>query len=272
MTPPARTNAAIAYDGGHDLLVLFGGTGTDGHPMTDTWTFDGQRWSPRALSDSPGAGTAGQMTFDAASGKVVLFDGQTWLWDGDRWTRAQPVHQPPRAGTLSYDPSLGVVVLLAPGAGTHTWGWNGSDWFLINEATTNPGPLEGMAYDVRGARLLGVGGGTWAFIGNRWSRLGDLPGGMAPVDLAMTGSSALNTPVAFGGGTDSGGLSAALWTWDGQTWQLRDAPTGPERRRGAMLGDDAKHQLLVLYGGAGVSGILGDTWTWAPDRGWTRVA
>lgn len=276
LTPPARSDAAFAYDGAHDLLLLFGGTGADGRPLNDTWTFDGQRWTMHGLAQSPPAGAAGQMTFDAASGKVVLVAAadQTWTWHGDRWNREQPVHQPPHGGHLAYDPSLGVVVLLAAtnASGTHTWGWNGNDWYPINEATPDPGALDALAYDVRGARLVGIGGGTWAFIGNRWSRLGDLPTGLPPINVAMAASPALNAPVAFGGGNESTGLSGDLWVWDGKTWQRRDSTDGPSARRGAALGDDQKHQQLVLFGGIGADGILGDTWTWTPDTGWNRVA
>ena len=276
LTPPARSDPAIAYDGASDQLVLFGGTGADGRPLTDTWTFDGQRWTQHGLPQAPPGGAAGQMTFDAARGQVVLVAAadQTWTWDGGRWTHEQPVHQPPRSGRLAYDPSLGVVVLLAETSalGTHTWGWNGSDWFAINEATPDPGSLEALAYDVRGGRLVGIGDGTWAFIGHRWSRLGDLPAGLPPVNMSRASSPALNAPVAFGGGTESTGLSADLWAWDGKAWQRREAPNGPTARRGAALADDQKGQQLVLFGGVGADGILGDTWTWTPDKGWTRVA
>jgi hypothetical protein len=277
LTPPARWDAAIAYDGAHDVLVLFGGTGVGGAALTDTWTFDGRRWSRQPSSDSPSAARSGAMTFDGASGRVVLFagSGQTWTWDGQRWTHEHPAHEPARPGELAYDPSLGVVVLFAPSdaAGSHTWGWNGADWYLINEALTEPPGLDGLAYDARGARLIGLGSGTWAFIGNRWSRLGGEPDGFPPGNQAIASAQVVNAPVVFGGGaSDSVGLTAALWSWDGKAWQRRDTPTAPEARRNAMLGDDQKRQQLVLFGGIGAGGALGDTWTWTPDKGWSRVS
>jgi hypothetical protein len=264
--PMARSRAAVAYDGSDDMLVLFGGVAPDGHGLTDTWTFDGQRWTQRGVTTSPPAGGANQMTFDGAIGKVLLFAGagQTWTWDGERWNQEHPVHQPPRAGTLTYDPSLGVVVLLTAGAemGTHTWGWNGGDWYPISESVPDPGRLAGLAYDVRGARLLGLGDGTWAYIGNRWSRVGDLPQGPGLDVTSIATSTALNEPVVFAGG---------LWAWDGKSWQAKDAPGGPAARQGAVLADDEKRQQLVLFGGVDTSGVLGDTWTWSPDKGWNRV-
>src|SRR5581483_12466190 len=117
-------------------------------------------------------------------------EDQTWTWDGAQWSHEHPVHQPPRPGPLAYDASLGVVVLLSQTTelGTHTWGWNGNDWYPVNESVPDPGALAGLAYDVRGARLIGLGPGTWAYIGNRWSRLGDLPGGMPGAGTAVTAS------------------------------------------------------------------------------------
>jgi len=277
LTPPPRSDAAVAYDGAHELLVMFGGSGASGQVLTDTWTFDGRHWTRQPSTDSPPSGRSGEMTFDGASGKIVLFGGpgQTWTWDGQRWTRQHPAHEPDRPGQLSYDPSLGVVVLFAPSGvtGSHTWGWNGNDWYLINEAVTEPPGLDGLVYDARGARMIGLGSGTWAFIGNRWSRLGGLPDGFPAANESMASAQVVNEPVVFGGGpNDNTGLSAALWAWDGKAWQRRDTPAAPEARRSAMLGDDQKRQQLVLFGGVGANGFLGDTWTWTPDKGWTRVA
>ena len=265
-TPPARADAAIAYDGAHDLVVLFGGTGPGGRVLTDTWTWDGSRWTRAGSPESPPAGHAGTMAFDGASGRVVLFAGEgTWTWDGQRWTRQQPAHEPPRVGRLAYDPSIGVVVLYSAGAATPTWGWNGGDWYAINEATGGPATPAGMAYDVRGARLLATGDGTWAFIGFRWTRLGDLPDALPGLGASLASSLTLNSPVAYGGG--------GLWAWDGKAWQVRDADPRPPARSGAALADDEKRQQLVLFGGTGADGTpTGDTWTWVPDKGWTRAA
>ncbi len=267
-TPPARSGAAVAFDGAHDVLILFGGMGAGGRRLNDTWTFDGSRWTQHGLADAPPGAGPGQMAFDGASGSVVLFTGpdQTWTWDGSRWIRQHPVHQPPKSGPLAYNPSLGVVVLLAQSgqAGTHTWGWNGNDWYPINESVPDPGTLAALAYDVRGGRLLGVGDGTWAYIGNRWSRLSDLPPGMTVDGAAMTSSNELNAPVAFAGG--------GLWAWDGKAWQAKEPADGIAPRQGPALADDEKRQMLVLFGGVGSGGLLGDTWTWTPDKGWNRVS
>ena len=263
--PAPRTDAATAYDGAHDLVVLFGGSGRGGTVLNDTWTWDGTRWTRHGTPEAPRAGHAGTMAFDGASGRVVLFAGEgTWTWDGERWTREHPAHEPPAVGQLAYDASIGVVVLYSPGAATPTWGWNGADWYPVNEASSGPGSLDAMAYDVRGARLIAVGDGVWAFIGFRWTRLADLPDALPARGSALASSLTLNTPVAFGGG--------GLWAWDGKAWQVRDADPRPPARSGAALADDEKRQQLVVFGGTGADGPLGDTWTWAPDKGWNQAA
>lgn len=43
-TPGVRIGHAMAYDRARKRLVLFGGFGTDGAPMSDTWEWDGAGW------------------------------------------------------------------------------------------------------------------------------------------------------------------------------------------------------------------------------------
>ena len=54
-------------------------------------------------SGQPPARTGAAMAFDAANGTVVLFGGNgrsrslgdTWIWDGARWSKASPIISPP---------------------------------------------------------------------------------------------------------------------------------------------------------------------------------
>ena len=43
-TPPARTNAALAYDDATRQLILFGGQSVNGDALDDTWNWDGSEW------------------------------------------------------------------------------------------------------------------------------------------------------------------------------------------------------------------------------------
>ncbi len=102
--PPARSGAALAYDAAGSRLVLFGG-GCCGYPATstdsDSWTWDGQRWTLASFT-TPSARQYASATSAGAGGTVVLFGGQTasgnaadtWQWNDT----APPPH--PTAGIL----------------------------------------------------------------------------------------------------------------------------------------------------------------------------
>ena len=89
-SPPARANAAIAYDAATGTVVLFGGRGANG-PFGDTWTWDGSTWKKQNPAAHPSARVSAAMAYDAATGNVVLFggvgiaggsvpSGDTWTW------------------------------------------------------------------------------------------------------------------------------------------------------------------------------------------------
>jgi hypothetical protein len=82
----------MAYDAATGDIVLFGGvnviSGT-GHTSGDTWTWNGSAWTKQHPATSPPARGAAAMTYDAATGDIVLFGGlarrgtalhDTWTW------------------------------------------------------------------------------------------------------------------------------------------------------------------------------------------------
>src|ERR1700716_2429130 len=74
--PPARMGAAMAYDATTKKTVLFSGIRGDGSPpLADTWTWDGCRWAQAKPATSPPGRSFGALTFDASTGKLVLFGG-----------------------------------------------------------------------------------------------------------------------------------------------------------------------------------------------------
>ena len=100
--PPARAEAAAAWDPKRKRLVLFGGyTWKDGvrQYLQDTWEFNGAAWARFSTSGpSPRSGVA--MAFDPELGQVVLFGGtaaknDTWLWDGTAWSEVPAPTPPP---------------------------------------------------------------------------------------------------------------------------------------------------------------------------------
>ena len=97
--PSPRFGAGMAYDAARHEVVLFGGVDSSNVKLSDTWRWDGQRWSLETPSVSPPPRSEGYMAYDEARRVVVMFGGEgvkvvptlgdTWEWDGSRWTRAR---------------------------------------------------------------------------------------------------------------------------------------------------------------------------------------
>lgn len=94
-----RQSAAMAFDAARGNMVVFGGR-SGNYSFSDTWLWDGDRWTQRHLFGPPeqvySSGPA--MVYDSWRGVVVLFlarndsdSGETWEWSGVEWT--------PRLGT-----------------------------------------------------------------------------------------------------------------------------------------------------------------------------
>src|SRR5262249_13150367 len=94
--PGQRHGHAMAYDGGHKLVVLFGGETNDYAINNDTWAWDGQVWT-QVADTGPIPRKYHSMTFDSIRQRIVFFGGDqggvagvssdTWEWDGEVWTQ-----------------------------------------------------------------------------------------------------------------------------------------------------------------------------------------
>jgi hypothetical protein len=147
--PGPRAGSAAAYDATNGTIVVFSQQ-ADGV----TWTFDGKTWTRHAVvAGGPPGRDWTTMAFDPSSGKVVMFGGSvsrgttflgdTWLWDGTRWTRAHPAKSPEardRAITAT-DNASGQVVFYGGevnGATTYSdlWIWAQGTWTLAQPQLT----------------------------------------------------------------------------------------------------------------------------------------
>src|SRR5215469_11958565 len=72
-SPPARYDAAMAYDAATKTVVLFGGDDGKSHNFGDTWTWNGSTWTKQAPAAHPAARYGAAMAYDAATKTVVLF-------------------------------------------------------------------------------------------------------------------------------------------------------------------------------------------------------
>jgi hypothetical protein len=179
--PAERPGAAMAYDEARHRVVLFGGTVglSPPTPNAETWLWDGTRWTEAPAGPAPDPRSGHAMAYDAERGQVVLFGGccgpnyavfgDTWLWNGSAWTKAEPMGLPGgRTGAaMAYERVRKRVVLM--GGGTEfgqwfqdTWSWDGTTWTQV-ATSESPQAREGagMAFDEAQRRIILFGGGTF---------------------------------------------------------------------------------------------------------------
>lgn len=221
------------------------------------------------------------MSYDSARGVTVLFGGyrygnydggdfigETWEFDGTKWTLRSTVGPSPRfAHGMVYDSRRAVTVLFGGYTDSQfdgeTWEWDGCTWVLRSSAGPAPRFGHAMSYDsARGVTVLFGGrsgsttfGSTWEWDGSTWtlrSTIGPSPRtthGMAyDVNRGVT--------VLFGG---SG--NGDTWEWNGITWTLRSA-SGPSARSLLAMSYDSLRAVTVLFGGYHSTQSYGDTWEW----------
>ena len=188
-SPPARAEAAMAYDPERRRVVLFGGyrLASDGsiERLGDTWEWDGQSWSEQDET-GPAARSGASMVFAPSAGGVVVFGGNgprgdTWVWDGESWHRVVEKDPPGRYNSvMAFDPVRGALVRFGGWDGQMraggTWMLEGVEWSRLSVA----GPLArnhaAAAYDERRSRWVLMGGhdgefvfcDTWEWNGSAW--------------------------------------------------------------------------------------------------------
>ncbi len=122
ISPSARQGASTAYDAATGTVVLFGGSNApQGRIFGDTWTWNGTSWTKQAPANRPAGREGGSAAYDAATGTVVLFGGQsgnyplrgTETWDGSTWTKQAPANRPAarEGAAMAYDSATGTVFL-----------------------------------------------------------------------------------------------------------------------------------------------------------------
>jgi sugar lactone lactonase YvrE len=281
-SPSARLNQVMAYDAGHQQVVLFSGNG-----LADTWLWNGTNWTQASPATSPSARTASTMAYDALHGQVVMFGGadtsnnrlnDTWLWNGTTWTQANPGTIPPgrNAASMVYDPVHQEVVLFgginASGfALNDTWLWNGTTWTQVRPATS-PSARSGqrMAYDAASGQVLLFGGeyggaylgDTWVWDGTTWTQQTPSASPSARYEMGMDYDAALGQVVLFGG--EGAAYDNDTWLWNGSTWTQYIPTASPAVRlmNQAMVYDAARSQILFFGGGDFNNNPAADADTW----------
>jgi len=204
MPVPLVTSAPMAFDGASQTTLVFGGTTNQSSSgsVDDTWSWDGANWTLLSPATRPSPRRGSALGYHAASGRTVLFAGETptatgsvpssetWLWDGTNWQLASTAVTPPTwiFGGFAYDSFRQRLVLA--GAKTlagvsQTWEWDGASWSQVVGAT--PPDLVGTyhantAFDPTTGWVLYSGVSfsrntreLWAFDGTTWRQVASPP-------------------------------------------------------------------------------------------------
>lgn len=239
--PPARMDAAMAFDPVLHQLILFGGRGLNGQLLGDTWAWNGASWFKEGSllgQPAPSAREGGALSYDG-SGPLVLFGGTGQATGGTL------------GGATPQSSSTGTSGAGTSGAGASTTG-------STSQTSDSTAAL----------------GDTWLWTSSGWAEAtGASPPARSGAVLAYDSSA--HATVLFGGtstpvGSATPKLLGDTWTWTGSAWQ-RDAPkVSPPARAGAAFADDPVARGLILFGGRGGSGVLGDDWLWRSSA-WSQV-
>ena len=299
--PPARYLGSMVYDPVDHYVVLFGGS--NGVPMSDTWTYANGQWTQLSPSSSPSQRYIAMATWDGADNYLLLFGGydsstgltnnETWTFVGGQWTELSPANLPPTRwrGAMAYDAGDGYVVLFggtATAASTtgqsDTWEFVGGVWTNVTTTVTGspPGRYRAeMTYDSADGYILLFGGctsstcnptsqDTWTFSAGAWTKLTPTtkPGGRAYEGLTYD---ALDGYVLMFGGENYATTSGYTDTWEFHGGNWTDLTSGltthPSTRAFEMIAYDALDGYTVLFGGQNPAGgsFFSDTWAYGPS-------
>lgn len=254
--PEPRTFPAMAYHSARDEVVLFGGSRVlfgDGSSrpamLGDTWVFRNGEWS-RAPDGGPGPRAESAIAYDPVRARTVLFGGyhtagddvtrlgDTWEWDGRRWTRVSTDGPSPRSGAaMAWHPELRAVVLFGGSGGPlgDTWSWDGRAWTLLRIPPA-PGRFNTvMSWDPSTRRLVRFGGwdgkgrtsDTWELCPDRWVLAES--DGPSPRNHAVMVSAPDRGSVLLFGGHDGELVFGDLWERRNGRW-VRLESAQPIRR------------------------------------------
>jgi len=257
-------------------------------------------WVELSPASSPPVRSYLAMTYDPASGKIIIFGGfdgtgylnDTWTFDGVTWTQVATNTPPPAraAAQMAYDSVTQKVVLFGGFNGRNylgdTWLWDGttSQWTRARTAH-RPTPVTGpMLFPDPNGRVDLFGGfdghfyqlTMWQWAGSDWTQLFPATVPYARSAAAVATNPALSRArqvVLFGGLADVNPNNT--WTYDGTTWTLRSPVNQPLLVYAASAAFDPNINAVILFGGGSGGVDQNTTWQWFVAGGnwnWEQVA
>lgn len=191
---PGRVGGVMAFDGTN--VMMYGGQGTTGVPLNDTWVWSGTTWTQKT---GPGLALAGpyvRMNAEACNltnvggghAGVVMFSGQnllanlveTWAWDGvaQTWAQVSVTNGVGPAGRTGHCfASNGTTAVLFGGQGTNqqfndTWTYTtASGWAQAAIVGTSPSVRSNacMTYNTATSQWVMFGGeNEYGYLDETW--------------------------------------------------------------------------------------------------------
>ncbi len=222
---------------GRALMHLEGPSSRPGSAPPRTLAWDGARWTELVTAHVPSRADHTILAYDSSRARVIKVGfgfgdvDETWSYDGNDWTRANPtLHPTGRQGAAgAFDRSRGQLVLFGGlstvrggGLSDETWTFDGAEWQL-RQPPVRPAPryLASMGYDpVRGVTVL------------------------------------------FGGRTAGSQLVAETWEWDGSSWSQRTPAHSPPGLWFSDMDWDPTLRRLVVCGYDELATTGGNRWEW----------
>lgn len=264
--PDRRQGAAIAPLTLRGSLVIFGGRGLFNLLDSVVVYVDGGFVNVDA-GPGPGGREFAAMAEDRLFDRVVLFGGDrdgglgdTWLFDGRRWTQGPQSGPSPRSeASASLEPSTNKVVLFggrtATGVSDELWEWSAGTWTKQPRIPPWPPARSSATLTTANGRVLLFGGrdGTnelpdlWEWDGARWTLLSNA--GPARSSHAAAWDPVQSRLLVFGGRSGAT-VNNQLWEWTGSSWRWRSATLPPDPREAAAMHWFPPRNGAVVYGGA----------------------
>ncbi len=271
--PPARQDAATAWDSADNMLLVFGGATTSSQPLGDLWSYSPSTntWLQRASGPSARFGAAA--VWDTVDNQLLVFGGQTGsnastAYMGDLWAYR------PSTNTWSALSATGAAG--APPARSHAVAAFDGSHLLMFSGEISENPMQGTN-DLWSFTLSGGGSsGTWAQLqANNSSCTVTCPQQRYSASGAWNAN--LGALVAFGGKNGAQTVLSDLWTYGpGSGWQAGSSLSNsqePAGRAEAGMAYDAAHAAIMV--GPGLSLASGDivdvSAAYADPSGWLRL-
>ena len=281
LEPPNRSQSGAAYDALRKRVVIFGGQTNNDFWDSQTWEWDGQRWTQGA--SFPLARRFPTLVYDQGTRSVVSFGGEEidaarttatlrqdlFGYDGTAWTKlanSDANRSPIRNSYVTYDIANDKIVTFggrddqnccSNTSDTYTWTAAGG-WSLTTPSThADARRNHALAYDPVRKRTVMFAGvddnrsplrDVWEWNGTTWTNV--TPANQSQSPGARFGFEMVYNPDAqrvlvFGNGPDVDDL----WEWSGTAWtqRLLDTQLGAKYR--GSVAYDAAHKQLMSFGG-----------------------